>query len=69
MKKITADVTPAGGNVFEDLGFSKKEAANLKLRSELMIKIEKEIKRRKLTQVRAAKLIGVTQNQVSDLVN
>ncbi len=69
MKKKPTNVTPADGNVFEDLGFPKKEAANLKLRAELMIKIEEEIKRRKLTQVKAAKLINVTQNQVSDLVN
>ena len=56
------------GNVFRDLGFSPKEAESLRLRSELMIEVNRLIKARKLTQSAAAKLFGVSQPRVSDLV-
>jgi predicted XRE-type DNA-binding protein len=56
------------GNVFRDLGFSPKEAENLRLRSELMIALDRMIKSRKLTQSSAAKLFGVSQPRVSDLI-
>ena len=56
------------GNVFRDLGFDAAESANLKLRSELMIELSKLIRTRRLTQARAAALLGVSQPRVSDLV-
>jgi len=55
------------GNVFRDLGFDKKEAANLLIRSKLMVEIKKFIERKKLTQAEAAKLFDVTQPRISDL--
>ena len=58
----------SSGNVFRDLGFDTQEAENLRLRSELMIHIRKVIERRHLTQSAAAKLFGVTQPRISDLV-
>ena len=58
----------SSGNVFRDLGFDAREAENLRLRSELMIHLRKLIARRKLTQAAAAKLFGVTQPRISDLV-
>jgi predicted XRE-type DNA-binding protein len=58
----------SSGNVFRDLGFSREEAENLRLRSELMIQLSRVIKDRRLTQARAAKLFGVSQPRVSDLV-
>ena|ERR1051326_3339505 len=58
----------SSGNVFRDLGFGSAEAANLKIRADLMIEIDRIIKRRKLTQGAAAKLLGVTQPRISDLV-
>lgn len=61
-------VTPSGGNVFADLGFSPDEAENLKVRSCLMIAIGKVIESRKLRQVDAAALFGVSQPRISDLV-
>jgi predicted XRE-type DNA-binding protein len=61
-------ITPSTGNVFEDLGFPKEEAENLKVRSSLMATIRAIIKEEGLTQARAAKLFGVTQPRVSDLV-
>jgi predicted XRE-type DNA-binding protein len=61
------EVTPASRNVFLDLGFAPGVAANLLLRSELMMEAEKLIARRKLTQTAAAKLCGVSQPRISDL--
>ena len=58
----------SSGNVFLDLGFPPDQAAHLLLRSELMIEAEKLIKRRQLTQTAAARLFGVSQPRVSDLV-
>jgi predicted XRE-type DNA-binding protein len=60
--------TPAGGNVFADLGFTGEEAENLKIRSTLMIQIRKIIERDRLRQVDAAELFGVSQPRISDLV-
>ena len=60
-------VTPAGGNVFADLGFSGEEAENLKIRSSLMIAISRIIESRGLKQNQAAKLFGVAQPRISDL--
>ena len=56
------------GNIFQDLGFGKEEAANLLIRSKLMIEIGKYIEQEGLTQVEAAKRIGVKQPRISDLV-
>lgn len=56
------------GNVFQDVGFPPEEAENLRIRSELMIQVRKILQGRKLTQAAAAKLFGVTQPRISDLV-
>ena len=61
-------MTPSSGNVFLDLGFPPGEAGHLSVRSHLMMAIEQLIKARGLTQTRAARLFGVTQPRVSDLV-
>ena len=61
-------MTPSSGNVFEDLGYSPAEARLLALRADLMVRIERVIKDRHLTQSRAARLLGVTQPRISDLV-
>jgi len=58
----------SSGNVFRDLGFGPEEAEHLRLRSELMIRLSKLIAARGLTQAQAAKLLGVSQPRVSDLV-
>jgi len=41
---------------------------NLKLRSELMVALTRRIKREKWTQAAAAKLLGVTQPRISNLM-
>ena len=61
-------VTASSGNVFFDLGFSEEEAEHLRLRSNLMIEIRMLIEERGLTQAEAAKLFGVTQQRISNLV-
>jgi predicted XRE-type DNA-binding protein len=60
--------TRSSGNVFRDIGFGPEEAENLRLRSELMLQLSHLIKERQLTQARAAKLFGVSQPRISDLV-
>jgi predicted XRE-type DNA-binding protein len=61
-------VRNSSGNVFRDLGFGSEEAENLRIRSDLMIQLTKLIEARGLTQGAAAKLFGVTQPRISDLV-
>ena len=56
------------GNVFADVGFPEDEVAHLLIRADLMIQIEKIIKERGLTQAKAARLIGVSQPRISDIV-
>ena len=65
---MTTKIRRSTGNVFRDLGFAPEEATNLKLRSDLMIRVRKVIDERGLTQSQAAKLFGVTQPRISDLV-
>ena len=70
MRKSARDenkIEASSGNVFADLGFDDAEAQVLALRADLMAQVEKTIKARKMTQVDAAKLLGVTQSRVSDL--
>jgi len=62
------DITKSSGNVFLDLGYSPEEAAILQMRADLMAKLRKFIETRKLTQANAAKILGVSQSRVSDLI-
>ena len=61
-------ITPSTGNVFRDLGFRNEEAEHLLVRADLMIQIQKLIASRRLKQRNAAKILGVTQPRVSDLL-
>jgi len=54
--------------VFRDLGFPPEEAEHLRVRADLLIQIQKALEARGLKQAEAAKLLGVTQPRVSDLV-
>jgi predicted XRE-type DNA-binding protein len=65
---MTVKIRRSSGNVFRDLGFPKPEAENLKIRTDLMIRLSKVIEGRRLTQTQAATLFGVTQPRISDLV-
>ena len=68
MEKARAKVTRSSGSVFRDLGFAPEEAQHLLVRSELMLKIEKLLKERGLTQAAAARIMGVSQPRISDLL-
>jgi predicted XRE-type DNA-binding protein len=59
---------PSSGNVYRDLGFSAAEAEFLLLRSRLMRMVGQVITERRLTQTAAARLFGVSQPRVSDVV-
>jgi predicted XRE-type DNA-binding protein len=54
--------------VWDAIGDTAEEAANLRVRADLMIEMEQLMRRRRLTQARAAKLFGVTEPRVDDLV-
>ncbi len=61
-------VMRSSGNVFRDLGFPPEEAEHLLVRSDLLIKVQKLIASRSLTQAEVAKILRVTQPRVSDLL-
>lgn len=65
---MTLHTTPADGNVFEDLGFPAEEAANLLMRTDLMLEIEAIVRDRRLKQREAGELFGVSQPRISDLM-
>ena len=60
-------VTPGSGNVFADLGFAEPEEELA--RAKLASRIRLILKDRRLTQVAAAKLMGIDQPKVSALLN
>jgi predicted XRE-type DNA-binding protein len=74
-------ITPAGGNVFADLGFEPKEAAalhaeskriiseKLAIKESLMTELAEWIDQKNLKQVDAAHILGVTRPRVSDVIN
>ena len=53
--------TRCSGNVFADLGFEEPEARVYKMRSELMIAIEKMIADQHLSQTEAAQMLKVSR--------
>ena len=62
------NMTNSSGNVFTDLGFDKEEAANLLIRSELIIELSDLIKKSGLKQNEMAKLLGVKQPDISAIM-
>ncbi len=68
MERARAKVTRSSGNVFRDLGFGPEQAQHLLIRAELMLKIENLLRTRGLTQAAAARIMGVSQPRVSDLL-
>jgi predicted XRE-type DNA-binding protein len=65
---MSDDILNSSGNVFVDLGFPPEEAAILQMRADLMADLRKFIKAKKLTQVKAAEILCVSQSRVSDLI-
>lgn len=66
MPKRTLDYVVSSGNVFADLGLPNPE--ELLAKAELANKISVIIQERKLTQAKAAKLLGIDQPKVSMLL-
>lgn len=56
-------------SVWDAIADSPEEAANLKLRSQLMDAIKAYIDHENLTQEEAAKRLGVLRSRVNELVN
>jgi predicted XRE-type DNA-binding protein len=66
-RKTDVEFVKGSGNVFADLGFPNPEQELIKAR--LTLQIYRIIKARKLTQVQAAKVLGIQQPSVSRLMN
>ncbi|MEK7703254.1 MAG: XRE family transcriptional regulator [Nitrospirota bacterium] len=60
-------VIESSGNVFADIGFDLAEASILQMRSKLMNDLRGYIESNRLTQIEAAKRLGIAQSRVSDL--
>ena len=65
---MTTKMRRSSGNVFRDLGYGPEAAEHLRIRSVLMATLSGLIQDRELTQAEAARLLGVSQPRVSDLV-
>ena len=52
------EVVQGGDNVFEDIGFDRAEAANLRVRADLMLDLRKYIEVNGWTQRQAAAFFG-----------
>lgn len=57
------------GNIFEDLGFDPAEAEVLKVKAQLRLEIEQEVKARGLSQTKAAQLLGIARPAFNRLMN
>jgi predicted XRE-type DNA-binding protein len=66
-RRTKIPVTASSGNVFADLGFAEPEEELTK--AQLASHIRQTIRRRRLTQVAAAGLMGIDQPKVSALLN
>ena len=67
MKKKQARQVKGSNNVFLDLGFPPHEAAVMLLRCELAEALRQWIDREEITQVEAAKRLGVVQPRISEI--
>jgi len=64
---MSEGIINSSGNVFLDLGYAPEEAAILQMRADLMADLRNFIEAKRLTQAKAAELLGITQSRVSDL--
>ena len=77
---LAGHITPAGGNVFADLGFAPAEAAalleqthkviakKLAIKQQLMDALATWMVSEKLTQAKAATVLGISRPRVSDVI-
>jgi len=66
MTKRRPIVEVGSGNIFADLGLP--DADDMLLNSKIVIELRRLIKQRKLTQTAAAKLVGVSQADLSRIL-
>ncbi|ELY7487940.1 helix-turn-helix domain-containing protein [Cronobacter turicensis] len=63
---MTADIERSNGNVYDDLGLI--DAEEMQLKAQLAMAISDILKARGLTQQEAARLLGMTQPKLSQLL-
>lgn len=68
MSENDITITDGSGNVFIDLGFPPAEAEVMKLRAEVMIRMQQFLKAQGWTQAETARRLGITQPRVSRLL-
>jgi predicted XRE-type DNA-binding protein len=68
MHKTKPRVTRPSGNVFRDLGFPPDRAEHLLVRADLMVQVEKKLRLRGFKRAQAARLLGISQPRVRDLL-
>jgi len=61
-------ITPAGSNIYADLGFDKAEAEQMLAKAKLAVAVTNTIKSRQLSQEQAAKLLGMAPSELSDIL-
>ena len=66
MTKRRTKIEAGSGNIFADLGLP--DAEEMLLKSTIVIELKRLIKHRKLTQTAAAKLVGVSQADLSKIL-
>ncbi len=62
-------IAKGSNNVFKDLGFGDEEAANLKIRADLILDLQRFIRAKNWTQAEAAAFFDETQPRISNLMN
>ena len=65
-KQVKSEIFYGSGNVFADLGL--EDAEELLAKSWLVFRIDQVIKNKKLTQKQAAKVLGIDQPKISNLM-
>ena len=65
-KRKTLEMEPGSGNVFADLGLP--DAGEHLIKAGLVVKIDRTIRQRHLTQAAAAQLMGIDQPKVSAML-
>ena len=66
LKRKALELEPGSGNVFADLGVA--DADEHLIKAGLVVKIDRIIRQRHLTQAAAAQLIGIDQPKVSAML-
>ena len=67
-KASEMQATHGSDNVFKDVGFAAEEAANLKVRADLLLDLRQYIQARGWTQAEAAAFFRETQPRISNLL-